>query len=151
MLNISKIKKITMISLAISLCACKSIVDMPSLNLKDKDSINNNNLTIGQVSLTLKKNETNQTEVIEKFGAPNLVTSNSSGEEVWTYQRHATSTQVNNLGAATSVTFAFYSDGKTNNNSSIETTTKSLTLIIKFKHINGSKIVSDFTSRYSSF
>jgi hypothetical protein len=49
-----------------------------------------NRLTTGQVQLTLKKNETTQAEVLEVFGAPNLVTINSEDQEVWTYQKNAT-------------------------------------------------------------
>ena len=43
-----------------------------------------NALTTGQVQITLKKDVTTQTEVVEVFGAPNLVTLNSEGVEVWT-------------------------------------------------------------------
>ena len=99
----------------------------------------------------LKKNVTTQTEVVEKFGAPNLVTSNSNNEEVWTYQKHATISQVNNMAAGTSLTVAIYNDAKSNNNGIMETSTKSLILIVKFKEIGGKKLVTDFSSRYSSF
>ena len=127
------------------------MVELPSLPIKGIDNISTNNLTIGQVSLVLKKNETTQTEVVEKFGAPNLVTSNSNNEEVWTYQKHATISQVNNMLAGTALTVAIYNDAKANINGVMETSTKSLILIVKFKEINGIKLVTDFSSRYSSF
>jgi len=144
-------KTLLVVALALPLFACKSVVELPSLPVKDKENIAANNLTIGQVSLVLKKNETTQTEVVEKFGAPNLVTSNSNNEEVWTYQKHATISQVNNMAAGTSLTVAIYNDAKSNNNGVMETSTKSLILIVKFKEIDGKKLVTDFSSRYSSF
>ena len=39
------------------------------------------NLTHGAVQLNLKKGITTQTEVIEKFGAPNIATSDADGNE----------------------------------------------------------------------
>jgi hypothetical protein len=144
-------KTLLVVALALPLFACKSVVEMPSLPINVKENIATNNLTIGQVSLVLKKNVTTQTEVVEKFGAPNLVTSNSNSEEVWTYQKHATVSQVNNMAAGTSFTVAIYNDAKANINGVMETSTKSLILIVKFKEINGKKVVTDFSSRYSSF
>ena len=144
-------KTLLVVALALPLFACKSVVEMPSLPINGKENISTNNLTIGQVSLVLKKNVTTQTEVVEKFGAPNLVTSNSNSEEVWTYQKHATVSQVNNMAAGTSFTVAIYNDAKANTNGVMETSTKSIILIVKFKEINGKKVVTDFSSRYSSF
>ena len=42
-------------------------------------------------------------------------------------------------------------DAKANINGVMETSTKSIILIVKFKEINGKKVVTDFSSRYSSF
>ena len=99
----------------------------------------------------MKKNETTQTDVVEKFGAPNLVTSNSNNEEVWTYQKHASISQINNMAAGTSISIFNYGDAKSNINGHIETSSKSIILIIKFKEVNGKKLVVDYSSRYSSF
>lgn len=106
-----------------------------------------NRLTTGQVQITLKKNETTQTEVLETFGSPNLVTVNSEGEEVWTYQRHATVANSSNSSAyGTIILF-----GASTRAAGFEQSTRTMTLIIKFKEINGVKRVSDFQSRSSSF
>ena len=106
-----------------------------------------NRLTTGQVQLTLRKNETTQTEVLESFGAPNLVTTNSEGEEVWTYQRNATLVNANSSSAYGTVILF----GGSTNSSGLEQSSRTLTLIIKFKEINGAKRVSSFNSRSSSF
>jgi hypothetical protein len=105
------------------------------------------NLTAGQVSLTLKKGITTQTEVVETFGAPNLVTQNSDGEEVWTYQKHATVANASSNSTYATIILA----GGSSKASGFEQSSRTITLIIKFKEVKGKKIISDFSSRYSSF
>lgn len=95
-------------------------------------------LTTGQVQLKLHKDQTTQTEVLEAFGAPNLVSISSEGEEVWTYQRNALLVE-----AAVG--------GFPRSKGSIEQSNRTITLIIKFREINGTKRVASFNSRSSSF
>lgn len=106
-----------------------------------------NRLTTGQVQLTLKKNETTQTDVVTTFGAPNLVTLNADGDEVWTYQRHATVTSATRSSAYGTVILF----GASSSSAGLEQASRTMTLIIKFKDIQGTKRVSDFQSRSSSF
>ena len=47
------------------------------------------NLSLGKVQSQIKKGM-NQTEVLEVLGSPNIVTKNSNGDEVWTYDRIGT-------------------------------------------------------------
>ena len=111
------------------------------------ESMSKSNLTSGQVSLTLKKNITTQTEVVETFGAPNLVTQNADGEEVWTYQKNATvSNATSNSSYATIILL-----GGSSKSSGFEQSSRTMTLIVKFKDIKGVKTVVDFSSRSSSF
>lgn len=106
-----------------------------------------NKLTTGQVQLTLRKNQTTQTEVLEVFGSPNLVTVNSDGEEVWTYQKHASvSTASSSSVYGTIILF-----GASSNTSGLEQSSRTMTLIIKFRELDGAKRVSEFQSRASSF
>jgi len=110
-------------------------------------SSNNNPLTSGQVSLTLKKNSTTQTEVLEKFGSPNTVSMNADGEEVWSYQKHATISTSSSSSAYGTVILL----GAQTSSSGLEQSSRTMTLVIKFKEINGVKTVVDFSSRASSF
>ena len=110
-------------------------------------TLEKSNLTSGQVSLTLKKNKTTQTEVVETFGAPNLVTQNASGEEVWTYQRHATVANASASEGYATIIFA----GIGSRSSGFEQSSRTITLIIKFKEVGGVKVVTDFSSRSTSF
>lgn len=43
----------------------------------------------------------NQTEILEVLGSPNIATKNSSGDEVWTYDRIGTSQSLSNNASAT--------------------------------------------------
>lgn len=106
-----------------------------------------NTLTTGQVQLTLQKDVTTQDQVLETFGSPNLVTLNSEGEEVWTYQRNAT---VSNASSSSVYGTVILFGGSTRT-SGLEQSSRTMTLIIKFKMINGLKRVSGFSSRSSSF
>lgn len=105
------------------------------------------NLTPGQITLSLKKGETTQVEVVEKFGSPNLVMTDSEGLEVWTYQRHATVSKESGNSASFNVIIFGARAGSTG----FEQSSRAMTLIIKFREINGVKRVSEFSSRHSSF
>lgn len=51
------------------------------------ENVQKSNLTVGVVKAKVKKGETNQSEILELFGAPNLITKNRSNNEVWSYNR----------------------------------------------------------------
>ncbi len=133
-------KKLLALFSSLTLAACMGTTPVG-------EPLSTSNLTSGQVSLTLKKNITSQAEVVETFGAPNLVTQNADGEEVWTYQRNATvSNSVSNSSYATIILL-----GGSSKSSGFEQSSRTMTLIIKFKEIKGVKTVVDFSSRASSF
>ncbi len=139
----SNVKRLAMTTLAFSVFLTGCVAPPQSTT----EAAEKNRLTTGQVQLTLRKNETTQTEVLESFGAPNLVTTNSEGEEVWTYQRNATIVNANTRSAYGTVILLGVSSGS----SGLEQSSRTMTLIIKFKEINGAKRVSAFDSRSSSF
>lgn len=106
-----------------------------------------NPLTTGQVQITLKKDVTTQSEVVEVFGSPNLVSLNADGVEVWTYQKHATVAAASSSSSyGTIILF-----GGSQSAAGFEQSSRTMTLIIKFKEIDGVKRVVDFSSRSSSF
>lgn len=51
------------------------------------------NLTFGVVKSKIIKGSTTQTEILEIFGAPNLVSKNKSNNEVWSYNKMSTVTK----------------------------------------------------------
>ena len=104
----------------------------------------NSQLTQGSVQLTLKVNETTKAEVLEVFGAPNITTRNSDKIEVWTYQRSAQVSQSSSQSGYWTIILA----GQSGDSSGLETSSRMITLIIKF---NDKDIVTDFNSRTSNF
>jgi len=101
-------------------------------------------LTHGNVQLTLKKGVTTQTEVLENFGPPNVATTDASGNEVWTYQKHATVAKSSEVGAYGTVILLGVGGGT----SGFERSSRTMTLIIKF---GADKKIVDFKSMSTSF
>ena len=48
------------------------------------------NLTAGMVKKNIKAGETDQVQVMRVFGAPNIITRDKEGREVWEYDRQST-------------------------------------------------------------
>ena len=103
-----------------------------------------NPLTPGNVSLHLQVGKTTQTEVLEVFGAPNIVTQDGQHQDVWSYQRHASVVHETETGGYFNIIVA----GAGSSRSSRESTERTVTLIIKF---DANHVVSDFQSRASEF
>lgn len=116
----------------------------------------NEGMTHGLVQMTMTVGETTQLEVLEAFGAPNITTIDATGQEVWTYHKHATVSQSKTksksfgilFGAVGGVLGGGAGGSASSTNSGFEQSTRSMILIIKFNRQN---IVSDFRSRSSSF
>lgn len=104
----------------------------------------NSALTQGNVSMSLEVGKTTQAEVLEKFGAPNIVTMDGARNAVWSYQRHATVSQ----SSASANFWTIVLTGGANQADGFSTTQRTITLIIKFDDKN---VVSDFRSRSSDF
>tara|TARA_B100001063_G_C16656130_1_gene498577 strand:+ start:102 stop:497 length:396 start_codon:yes stop_codon:yes gene_type:complete len=104
----------------------------------------NSELTQGMVQMNLEVGKTTKSDVIETFGSPNITTRDSSGNEVWTYQRQA---QVSQSSSSSGFIFVIIA-GKSSEASGFETSSRMMTLIIKF---DGNDIVKDFKSRESNF
>ena len=104
----------------------------------------NSQLTHGNVQLNLEVGKTTKNDVIEVFGAPNITTIDGAGLEVWSYQRSAQVAQ----SASQSGYFTILLAGVSGGTSGFESSSRMITLIIKFDK-NG--IVRDFRSRSSNF
>lgn len=104
----------------------------------------NSPLTHGNVQLNLEVGKTTQTKVLEVFGAPNITTTDGSGQEVWSYQRAATASQATQGSKFWTVILA----GSSSSAAGFQQTSRMITLIIKFDEDG---VVSDFRSRSSEF
>lgn len=104
----------------------------------------NSELTQGNVQMNLQVGTTTKMEVLENFGSPNVTTRDGNGNEVWTYQRAAQVAQSSSQSGYWTVILA----GKSSNAAGLETSSRMITLIIKF---DNNDIVTDFRSRESNF
>lgn len=123
----------------LTLCALSGCVTAP-----EPLSNRNSPLTQGNVQMTVQPGVTNKAQVLETFGAPNVTTRDGQGQEVWTYQRQAQVSQQSSQEGYWTVLFA----GKSKTASGFESSSRMMTLIIKF---DSNDVVSDFNSRSSNF
>lgn len=104
----------------------------------------NSPLTQGNIQMHLVVGQTTKAEVLEIFGAPNVTTRDSSGREVWSYQRAAQVSQASNRSGYWTVILG----GQSSSASGFESGSRMITLIIKF---GSDDVVTDFRSRSSDF
>ena len=126
----------TIFSLLVILTGCVA----PQQPLTEKNS----NLTQGNVQMNLVVGKTSKSDVLQNFGAPNVTTRDGAGREVWSYQRAAQVTQSSKQSGYWTVILA----GQSSSAAGFETSSRMITLIIKF---NEQDIVSVFRSRTSNF
>jgi len=98
------------------------------------------NLTAGMVKTTIIKGETIQNDILEVFGAPNIITKNKSGDEVWTYEKMSVES-----GTSAVVGTAILVSGAGSRTSS---SSRTFTLMIEF---DDNDVVKDYSYRSSAF
>ena len=98
------------------------------------------NLTAGMVKTTIIKGETIQNDILEVFGAPNIITKNKSGNEVWTYEKMSVES-----GSSVVVGTAIIVSGAGSRTSS---SSRTFTLMIEF---DDNDVVKDYRYRSSAF
>jgi outer membrane protein assembly factor BamE (lipoprotein component of BamABCDE complex) len=131
-------KKVALVAVGLSLLATFA---PPALAQVDQ---RNSPLTSGNVAMNLQVGKTTQADVLEAFGAPNIVTMDGARNTVWSYQRHATVTQSNSSSSFWTIILT----GGSKRADGFSSTQRTVTLIIKF---DASNVVSDFRSRTSDF
>ncbi len=101
-------------------------------------------LTHGQVQMHLAIGQTTKAQVLEHFGAPNVVTRTGDGSERWSYQRAAQVHESQTKGGYWTILLA----GGSGRASAGASSSRMLTLIIDFDRRD---VVKDFRSRTSHF
>ena len=135
------------LALPLVLCVfsgCAAQTERPQAQIDNAPRSASNRLSQGNVQMNLRIGETRKAEVLEVFGAPNVTTRDSSGAELWSYQRYARVTQIGTRADGWTVLLG----GRTSDQATISETTRTMTLIIRF---DTNDIVSDFRSRTSEF
>lgn len=130
--------KTLLVALLVFLSGCVSVTPPEPLSTR------NSPLTQGNVQMNIRTGATTKAQVLEIFGAPNVTTRDGQGREVWTYQRQAQVSQQSSQEGYWNVLLF----GKTESASGFETSSRMITLIIKF---DANDVVSDFNSRASNF
>jgi len=139
-------------------CVRAKAPDLPYSN-KQKS-----NLTPGMVKKYVKVNKATQTDILSVFGAPNIITRDKAGHEVWTYDKQsmATSAEVaawNAAGSGTGAAAGLVGEalvggtatvgaeaGK--NSTSAQTSSTTFTLMISFNEMD---VVKDYRMRATQF
>lgn len=98
--------------------------------------------TLGTVQKSIHKGMS-QPEVIAELGAPNMVTRDKDGLEVWVYDKASTVATTSKVSAYGTLILT----GVSGSQSASVVTQKTLTLILKFKDAE----LSEYSYRYSSF
>ena len=113
---------------------------------KDKDvniSLKSSELTFGTAKKHIKPGITKQEEIVSIFGsADNMVM--RDGKETWIYDRLKVETSTSSEGSFINLLIV----GGGNRSSNVSTSTKNLTLIIKF---NSKGVVEDFNVRSGGY
>lgn len=98
------------------------------------------NLTPGMARTKIIKGQTTQNEILEVFGAPNIVTKNKSGNEVWTYDKASVETGTSSVYGTVLIVGGIGSRSSSSANT--------FTLMIEF---DDKDVVKDFSYRSASF
>ena len=117
-------------------------------------------LSYGVVTAAVERGKTNQLELIQLFGGPNISTTDGEGVETWVYERSVSQTDAanrsNNWQAAANLGLSFGNaqlgasggGGSSGSGYSSASSFRSLTVIVKF---NPNKTVKDYSVRASQF
>ena len=103
-------------------------------------TLQKSNLTPGMAKTRIVKGETSQNDILEVFGAPNVITRTKTGSEVWTYDKVSIDTSHSGIVGGFIIV---YGAGE---KSSVSTRT--FILMIEFDE---NDIVKDYTYRSSAF
>ena len=116
------------------------IVGLALIGCATTEPVQKTNLTPGMAKTKIIKGQTNQQEIMEVFGPPNIITKNKSGYEVWTYDKVSVETSTSE--AYGTILIAGISGGRAS------TSARTFTLMIEF---DDKDVVKDYSYRSSAF
>ena len=133
-----------MLKRAALVAVCLGLLGTSAIAAQGPVDQRNGPLTSGNIAMNLQVGKTTQAEVLEAFGAPNIVTMDGARNTVWSYQRHATVTQ----STSSSSFWTIVLTGGAKRADGFSSSQRTVTLIIKF---DANNVISDFRSRTSDF
>lgn len=127
-----------------------------STPIDDRQQAAESALSYGMVTGSVERNKSTQLDLLKLFGAPNITTTDSDGQEVWVYDQISTTTQ--SQGWSESDRFQqFFSAGvvgggrsgsASKQGNSRSSTTRTLTVVVTF---NEDKTVKEYSARATKF
>lgn len=108
--------------------------------MKTTQPIQKSNLTAGMAKAKIIKEQTTQNDILEVFGAPNIITKNKSGNEVWTYDK--VSVEKSNTDGYGTIIVAGISQNRQSSSA------RTFTLMIEF---DADDVVKDYSYRSAAF
>lgn len=135
-------------SRAMALAAILAILVGCYTSPKVSDEPEKSNLTAGMVKTQIIKGETTQAEILEIFGAPNIVTKNRGNDEVWNYNRMSFESTSSSGGVLAVFWFGNVAGAGGGSKASSSATTKSFDLILIFDE---NDVVKDYSVISASF
>lgn len=102
------------------------------------------NLTVGMIKTKIIEGKTTQDEVLKLFGAPNIITTNSEGKEVWNYNKSSYQSAAQGKSSGWTLLLA----GNSKSSVLATSSTASMDLIITF---NKKNIVENYKVISASF
>jgi hypothetical protein len=135
----------------------KEIQQNSTVKVEDQNSATKSqSLSYGMVTSKVKKGVTTQQEIVELFGAPNITTLTSEGEESWVYEYSSSSSETKEISNSAAKQFDIFlglglygsKSESAEKRITIERSIRTLTVIIKF---NQEKKVTDYSARASYF
>ena len=103
-------------------------------------TLQKSNLTPGMAKTRIVKGETSQNDILEVFGAPNVITKTKTGNEVWTYDKVSIDTSHSSMYGGLMILHG--GGGKSS------VSTRTFILMIEF---GDNDIVKDYSYRSSAF
>lgn len=103
------------------------------------------NLTVGFIKKEVIKGKTTQNEILSLFGAPNIITTNAQGNEVWSYNKSSYQSETENKESAWAL-LLFGGSSKSSVLSNASTTSMDFIIIFDSK-----EIVEDYKVISSAF
>ena len=134
--NHLKIKKMKHLQIAFYVFCLSVLCSCNSYKYGAGDTSQKSNLTFGVVKSKIAKGHTTQNEILNLFGAPNLVTKNKANNEVWSY---------NKMSAVSKGGNSSFLDGS---RASVSSSNQSFDLIITF---DDNDVVKDYSVISSSY
>ena len=133
---------IVLVLFALALSGCSTDQHARNVNKAD-DAVGNSGLTVGAVQREIKKGMASG-DVVQVLGNPNIVSTDSQGREVWTYDQMKRTVNYSSSSGGVWLILG----GTSGNSGSGSTTQTTLTIIVKYDEEGKVRDLAYHSSRF---